>query len=160
VNARIEDELQQQQPGILKRVFPCHLQHSPGKKWDVSRESRMTATICLEEIVRNVEANPRCQLTELVRGSDRSFLDQMTPLVSRQSLSLDINSVERIDAAGIAALISLYRISSEAGYRFSITNPTPHVNELLALVGLDNILLSHNAKYSSHSGSRMAQDAA
>jgi anti-anti-sigma regulatory factor len=84
----------------------------------------------------------------------------MTPVVRRQSVSLDMTSVERIDAAGIAALISLYRIADEAGNSFSVSNAAPHVAELLALVGLDGILLSHNAEPPSHSDCRLAQNAA
>ena len=120
----------------------------------------MTGTICFEEVITKRGSASPAQLTELVRGSDQRLIDQIDPLVRRQSVSLDLNSVERIDAAGIAALISLYRIASEAGHRFSISNATPHVAELLALVGLDRILMSHNAKQSSHSGSRLAQNAA
>ena len=69
-------------------------------------------------------------------------------------------AVERIDAAGIAALISLYRLASEAGHHFSVSSASPHVVELLALVGLDRILMSHNAKQPSHSDALIAQNAA
>jgi anti-anti-sigma factor len=112
------------------------------------------------EIKKEVEAGNPCHLTELVRGSERRLIDELTPLVRRQSVSLNLKSVERIDAAGIAALISLYRIASESGHSFSVSNAAPHVAELLALVGLDGILLSHNAKQAPHSGLRLAQDAA
>ena len=120
----------------------------------------MTGTMCFEDVMRRVEASRPCELTELVRGCDRHLVEAMTPVVRRQSVSLDMTSVERIDAAGIAALISLYRIAHEAGHNFSVSNAAPHVAELLALVGLDRILLSHNANSSSHSDCRMAQTAA
>ena len=120
----------------------------------------MTGTMCFEEVMKRLEASRTCELNELVRGCDRDFVEEMTPVVRRQSVSLDMKSVQRIDAAGIAALISLYRIAREAGNRFSVSNAAPHVAELLALVGLDGILMSHNAKPTSHSGSRLAQSAA
>ena len=120
----------------------------------------MNGTMCIEEITMNVEAARPSQLTELVRGSEQRLIDEISPLVRCQSVSLDLASVERIDAAGIAALISLYRIASESGHRFSISKASPHVAEMLALVGLDGILLSHNAKQPSHSASRLAQNAA
>jgi anti-anti-sigma factor len=120
----------------------------------------MTGTVCFEEVMRRVESVKPCELNELVRGSDRYLVEEMTPVVRRQSVSLDLRKVERIDAAGIAALISLYRISSEAGHRFSVVNAAPHVAELLALVGLDEILLSHNAEGGSHCGSRLVENAA
>ncbi len=120
----------------------------------------MTATICFEEVMRRVESVKHCELNELVRGSDRYLVEEMTPVVRRESVSLDLKSVERIDAAGIAALISLYRIACEAGHRFSVSNAAPHVAELLALVGLDEILLSHNAKAASHSDPGLVENAA
>jgi anti-anti-sigma regulatory factor len=92
------------------------------------------------------------ELTELVRGNELELLERFTPLVRRQSLTLDLSCVRRIDAAGIAALISLHASAYEAGHCFNIVNPTPHVAEILSLVGLDRILLSHNAVERSHSG--------
>jgi anti-anti-sigma factor len=120
----------------------------------------MNSIKCVEEITLNVEAGKPSQLTELVRGTEHLLLEEITPLVERQSVSLNLTSVERIDAAGIAALISLYRTASESGHRFSISSASPHVVELLALVGLDRILMSHNAKQPSHCGARLAQNAA
>lgn len=119
----------------------------------------MTTMICSED-ARNAEAIRACWLTELVRGSDRRLIDEMTPVVRHQDVSLDLGSVERIDAAGIAALISLYRLAQEAGHGFSVSNPAPHVHELLSLVGLDRILLSDNASLTTNSGCRLAQNAA
>jgi anti-anti-sigma regulatory factor len=60
-------------------------------------------------------------------------------------VTLDLTHVERIDAAGIAALISLYWCADAAGNRFTVVNASAHVAEILALVGLDRILLSRNA---------------
>jgi anti-anti-sigma factor len=86
-----------------------------------------------------------CELTELVRGHDRDLLERMTPVVERHSVALDLTRVDRIDAAGIAALISLYGRARDAGYGFAVANPTAHVKEILSLVGLDRILLSQQA---------------
>jgi ABC-type transporter Mla MlaB component len=71
----------------------------------------MTDTMCSEDATRRVDASKACELTELVRGSDRRLVDEMAPLVRREDVALDLRSVERIDAAGIAALISLYRMA-------------------------------------------------
>jgi anti-anti-sigma factor len=101
-----------------------------------------------------------CALTELVKGSDQHFVVSMTPLVRNQSVSLDLSSVERIDAAGITALISVYRIACESGHAFSVSNVSARVAEMLALVGLDRILLPQDAKQSSPCGNRFAQTAA
>ena len=67
-------------------------------------------------------------------------------------MTLDMSSVERIDAAGIAALISLYAGARDAGHCFTVVNPSPRVAEILALVGLERILVSQNMVVRSHSG--------
>lgn len=81
-------------------------------------------------------------INSLVRGAETSLLDQLMPLVRREPVWLDLGCVERIDAAGIAALITLYRTAHEAGRCFGVINPTPHVREILTLVGLSRFLLS------------------
>ena len=43
---------------------------------------------------------------ELVRGSEAQVIDKLLPRVKQGSLALDLSGVERIDAAGIAALIT------------------------------------------------------
>jgi anti-anti-sigma factor len=120
----------------------------------------MTNMVCFEEVMQRVDARQKCELNELVRGCEQLLVEEMTPVVRRQSVSLDMRNVERIDAAGIAALISLYREAHEAGHRFSVSNVAPHVAELLALVGLDGILMSHNMALTPQTEPCMAQSAA
>jgi|SRR5580692_5942668 anti-anti-sigma factor len=88
---------------------------------------------------------PSGDLHELVRGQEQDLVSRLTPLVRRQSVTLDLMHVERIDAAGIAALISLYGCACAAGNNFSVVNASTRVAEILALVGLDRILISRNA---------------
>lgn len=107
-----------------------------------------TATFSAGELPGQIEFT---ELTELVRGSEQDVLSRLTPLVSRQSLTLDLGRVQRIDAAGIAALISLHASAYESGHCFNVVNPTPRVAEILRLVGLERILLSRNADAGSHS---------
>jgi anti-anti-sigma factor len=92
------------------------------------------------------------ELTELVRGDEQGLLERVAPLVRQHSVSLDLRSVERIDAAGIAALIKLYGLARDAGHHFVVANASARVAEMLALVGLNRILLSHNMVHESHSG--------
>lgn len=120
----------------------------------------MNCTMGSEEAMMNVEAGKPSKLTELVRGNEQGLIDEIKPLVRHQSVSLDLTSVERIDAAGIAALIALYRIARASGHRFCISGVSARVAEMLALVGLDGILLSHNAIQAPHSDSSLAQNAA
>lgn len=81
-------------------------------------------------------------ITELVRGTDQRLIALFAPLVQRQSIALDLGKIERIDAAGIAALITLYSDAIHAGHAFSVCNLSAHVAEILSLVGLAPILIS------------------
>ena len=84
------------------------------------------------------------EFTELVRGSEGGLTAWMTPLVREHSTVLDLSHVRRIDAAGIAALITIYGSARRAAHTFRICNVTPHVEEILNLVGLDHILVTHD----------------
>jgi len=99
-------------------------------------------------------------LRELVRGNEQLLLERVAPLVRRQSICLDLSSVERIDAAGVAALISLYSIAHSAGQVFSICGALPRVREILGLLGLEPILACHNVVYTSQSGQQFERPAA
>lgn len=79
---------------------------------------------------------------ELVRGQETCLLEQVTPLVTRESVILDLRQVERIDAAGIAALIALYTQARSAGHTFAVAHAPHRIENILALVGLDHILLA------------------
>ena len=100
------------------------------------------------------------ELTELVRGNERQFLERLQPLVRRQNVTLDLAHVARIDAAGLAALITLYCDACQAGYRFGISNPSARVREILALVGLDALLVSQNAEEAPYFGTQLEETAA
>lgn len=78
---------------------------------------------------------------ELVKGREQEILDRLQPLVHSRSVRLDLSGVERIDAAGLAALVSLYCAASKSGHDFSVINPPRQVARILAIVGLDRILL-------------------
>jgi ABC-type transporter Mla MlaB component len=99
-------------------------------------------------------------LTELVRGQEQRLLEPLTLLVCRQSVMLDLGRVERIDAAGIAALIRLYCDACKAGHTFRVSNATHRVREILALVGVDRVLLSHDMDCESYSSAHMEKSAA
>ncbi len=79
---------------------------------------------------------------ELVRGSETQLVNELMHRVLAGSVSLDLSAVERIDAAGIAALITLYCSAIQAGHRFSVVAPSAHVRDLLRIVGLESILIA------------------
>jgi anti-anti-sigma factor len=79
---------------------------------------------------------------ELVKGREQEILEELQPLVHSRSVILDLSSIERIDAAGLAALVSLYCAASKAGHDFAVINPPRQVERILAIVGLDRILVA------------------
>ena len=82
-------------------------------------------------------------LHELVRGQEQRLLKELEPVVRQHSVTLDMRQIERIDAAGISSLISLYGAAHAAGHEFAIVNASARVAEILEIVGLDRILSSH-----------------
>ena len=80
---------------------------------------------------------------ELVKGQEREFLAQLRPLVQCGPVQLDLSAMERIDAAGLAALVTLYREAQKAGHEFAVINPSRRVARIIALVGLERILLGN-----------------
>ena len=81
-------------------------------------------------------------MTELVRGNDARLVATLAPLVRSEDVALNMNHVHRIDAAGIAALISLYGCAKDSGHAFHVCNVSTRVEEILSLVGLDHILVT------------------
>jgi anti-anti-sigma factor len=81
---------------------------------------------------------------ELVRGQEQEFIEEMLPLVLNQSVRLDLSRIERIDAAGLAALISVSCDAGRAGHAFTVVNPSHQVARILAVVGLDHALMSND----------------
>jgi anti-anti-sigma factor len=100
---------------------------------------------CIYYSVINKAVTVPDNLHELVRGHEQQLLKDLEPVVRRQSVTLDMRQIERIDAAGIAALISLYGAAHAAGNEFTIVNASRRVAEILEIVGLDRIFISREA---------------
>ena len=84
-----------------------------------------------------------------MRDHAGDLLARIEPLLHDRSVSLDLDGIERIDAAGITALVDLYRSARQSGHCFTVTNVPTRVEQILRLVGLDRLLISHNAVRSS-----------
>ena len=108
----------------------------------------MNETACCTEIPPIAAG----EFTEIVRGNEATLLERFAPMVRRQCVTLNLAAVTRIDAAGLAALITLYCTARESGHDFTILNPSSHVAEILAVVGLDKILLTQHAESFSEFG--------
>lgn len=100
------------------------------------------------------------RLRELVRGQEQGFLQELAPTVVREDVALDFAVVERIDAAGLAALITLYDDACKAGHTLTVSRPSRHVREILQIVGLDKILVSERESEFNPSGLRLAESVA
>jgi anti-anti-sigma factor len=96
----------------------------------------------------------------LVRDQIAGLMERLSPLVREHDVALDLTSVDRIDAAGITALVALFRGARETGHRFWLTNVPARVAQTLSVVGLDGILFSRNAVRKSQCGPRMRRPAA
>jgi len=73
---------------------------------------------------------------------------------------LDFGAVERIDAAGLAALVTLYTDACKTGHALTVSRPSRHVREILELVGLDRILMPRPEAESSFGNMQMQETAA
>ena len=122
----------------------------------VKQEGYMIGT----NLHNTVTSSVMCDFTELVRGNDKLLLEQLMPGVRRKNISLDLNSVERIDAGGLSALISLYCEACKAGNTFTVSRPGRHVREILGVVGLDKILVANDAERLSYQHNQLQESAA
>jgi anti-anti-sigma factor len=93
-----------------------------------------------------------CAHGQLLRGGEQLLLASLLPIVARHNVALDLEQVERMDAAGISALVKLYGAAHKAGRSFRVLKPSRNVKGLLHTVRLESFLLSHNVNHGSHSG--------
>jgi len=95
--------------------------------------------------MNNLRQNSSTQLVsgirELIKGQEQALLEKLRPIVRRQSVRLDLSSTERIDAAGLAALVSLYRDARESGHDFAVVDPQRRVARVLKIVGLERMIV-------------------
>jgi anti-anti-sigma factor len=95
-------------------------------------------------IIAGFENSPKVvvpgAMRELVRGQEEDLINRLEPMVKQESVALDMSGVERIDAAGLSALIRLYCDACKTGHEFRVMRPEPHVREILDLVGLERLL--------------------
>jgi anti-anti-sigma factor len=120
----------------------------------------MTIAMCEPMTTLNVMTIDPAGAEELVRGQVAGLIERLGPLVMEQNVTLDMGAVERIDAAGIAALVVLYQNAQAAGHRFRVSNVPARVEQILAVVGLERYLSAHTPVQASHSGSRAQRPAA
>jgi anti-sigma B factor antagonist len=57
----------------------------------------------------------------------------------RAHVVLDLSQVEYINSAGLRELVSMWKRIKQAGGSLTVANPSPQVQKLLELVGLDTV---------------------
>jgi anti-anti-sigma factor len=97
---------------------------------------------------------------QLVRGEESEFVNEIAAQLHSRSVELDLSRVEQIDAAGIAALVSLYAQAHDLRRSLTIVAVSRHVKEILTLVGLEGVLLSHIVSAAPQSGPHLETVAA
>lgn len=69
----------------------------------------------------------------LVAAIDRALADD------RSQVILDLSGVEYMNSAGLRALLQAHKAAERKNGALHITNPSPRIRELFALVGLDTV---------------------
>lgn len=108
------------------------------------KEDFMNTGILEPVATRNYQTAEPAGMSEVVRGECVRLLERLGLLVAEQNVMLDMTGVVRIDAAGISTLLTLYCRAREAGNRFALVNVPARIVEILSVVGLEPLLLSHN----------------
>jgi anti-anti-sigma regulatory factor len=76
----------------------------------------------------------------LIRESAAQLVAQIGPLAAQRDVILDLSQVERIDAAGGTALLTLLTGARAAGHNLQVGSASAHVTEVLGLLGLDRVM--------------------
>jgi anti-anti-sigma factor len=154
--ARSAKEHPEQRHGTKNATIPCNFSYFLSLRLYLEVFMMTTTILNPTSKLAAFDGQP-AEVIELIRGREKKLLAWLAPLVRQKSVTLDMHSIQRIDAAGISALVSLYASARQAGHRFSVANLSPRVAEVLALVGLERILIFHRAAWKSDSGPRMEQ---
>jgi len=80
---------------------------------------------------------------DLTRGREARLLSLALPMIKRNGLVLDLSRVQSIDASGVGLLVFLRQCADRSGTQLVLVNPSARVREMLALVHLNQILLSN-----------------
>jgi anti-anti-sigma factor len=112
----------------------------------------MSTYIPAEERFFAEESVVICTEDVLVRGHEQSLLDELLPLVAKNDVALSLERVQKIDAAGLGALVTIYRLAREVGHTFRLIKPSRIVRGVICAVGLESALMYHNVNREPHSG--------
>lgn len=112
----------------------------------------MSSCASVEELLFADELLVHCTEEALVRGREQAMLAQLLPLVAANNVVLSLEQVQKIDAAGLGALVLLYGEARKVRRSFRLIKPSRIVKGLIRIVGLELVLSSHNVNQESQSG--------
>lgn len=69
----------------------------------------------------------------------KSKFHEITELVDKQPILIDLAELEYIDSTGLGALIGLLKRAKEKGGSVKLLNPQPYIKKILSITGLDKI---------------------
>lgn len=82
----------------------------------------------------------------------RSHIDTKLYLCRPSELILDLSRVHFMDSAGLGLILGRYTKASELGVRFRLIDPSPHIQKILDLAGMERLVpitMGHNSKTAS-----------
>ena len=69
----------------------------------------------------------------------RSAIDSRVEGARPALLILDFTDVNFMDSSGIGLVMGRYKLMKEIGGELQISNPSPHINRVMKLAGLDRL---------------------
>jgi anti-sigma B factor antagonist len=100
---------------------------------------------------RSIEREPdRVLVVEIIGRIDSDnavwlTLDVENALAEdRNRVILDLSGVYYMNSAGLRELVQVWKRTQQSGGNLSVVNPSPYVQKLLELVGLDSVLPIYN----------------
>ena len=67
-------------------------------------------------------------------------------------LILDFTDVHFMDSSGIGLVMGRYKLMKEIGGDLQVSNPSPHINRVMRLAGLDRLAVIEKGKTTKNGG--------
>ena len=101
-------------------------------------------------VMQLIQSNPQhVQIVEILGRIDNQTVDELVVLLDeaiaggQDQLVLDMSGVQYMNSAGLRELVRVYEQVSRTGGMVHIANPSPQIQKLLELVGLDSVFQIH-----------------
>jgi anti-anti-sigma factor len=101
-------------------------------------------------VMQLIQSHPqRVQIVEVLGRIDNHTIGELVALLEQaiaegqNELVLDMSGVKYMNSAGLRELVRVYEQASRSGGMVHIANPSPQIQTLLELVGLDTVFKIH-----------------